>query len=74
MATLASVPMTAQSHTEVVVDRIENPQYGTVTTMESVTTTTESGVPVGFSNEEWKAKLQRVAAGMESGICESCES
>ncbi len=31
-------------------------------------------VPSGFSPEEWKAKLARVAAGEESGICESCES
>jgi ribonucleoside-diphosphate reductase alpha chain len=73
MAQQAPAPMTAQSHTEVVVDRIENPQMGSVMTVESVTVT-EPGVPAGFSNEEWKAKLQRVAAGMESGICESCES
>jgi len=32
------------------------------------------GVPSGFSAEEWKAKLARVAAGEESGVCESCES
>ncbi len=31
-------------------------------------------VPEGFSPEEWKAKLARVAAGEESGVCESCES
>jgi ribonucleoside-diphosphate reductase alpha chain len=32
------------------------------------------GVPSGFSPEEWQAKMARVAAGEESGICESCES
>lgn len=32
------------------------------------------GVPAGFSPDEWKAKLARVAAGEDSGICESCES
>ena len=31
-------------------------------------------IPAGFSPEEWKAKLARVAAGEESGVCESCES
>jgi hypothetical protein len=31
-------------------------------------------VPSGFSPDEWKAKLARVAAGEESGVCESCES
>ncbi|CAN5687352.1 ribonucleoside-diphosphate reductase subunit alpha [soil metagenome] len=31
-------------------------------------------VPSGFSATEWQAKLARVAAGEESGICESCES
>jgi len=69
---MVSAPATAESHTEVVVERIENQQLGTVT--ETITTYREEGVPTGFSNEEWKAKLQRVAAGLESGICESCES
>ena len=69
---MVSTPATAESHTEVVVERIENQQLGTVT--ETVTTYREEGIPAGFSNEEWKAKLQRVAAGLESGICESCES
>ena len=32
------------------------------------------GIPSGFSADEWKAKLARVAAGEESGACESCES
>ena len=31
-------------------------------------------VPSGFSPEEWQAKMARVAAGEESGVCESCES
>ena len=34
----------------------------------------QPSVPSGFSPEEWKAKLARVAAGEESGVCESCES
>jgi ribonucleoside-diphosphate reductase alpha chain len=33
-----------------------------------------SGIPAGFTSEEWQAKLARVAAGQESGVCESCES
>lgn len=32
------------------------------------------GVPAGFSEDAWKEKMARVAAGLESGICESCES
>jgi ribonucleoside-diphosphate reductase alpha chain len=32
------------------------------------------GVPSGFSPDEWKAKMARVAAGEEAGVCESCES
>lgn len=31
-------------------------------------------IPSGFSPEEWQAKMARVAAGEESGVCESCES
>ncbi|HYD93659.1 MAG TPA: ribonucleoside-diphosphate reductase subunit alpha [Candidatus Paceibacterota bacterium] len=31
-------------------------------------------VPAGFDPEEWKAKLARVAAGEEAGVCESCQS
>ena len=31
-------------------------------------------VPAGFSAEEWQAKMARVAAGEEAGVCESCES
>jgi len=73
MAPSQATPMTAESHTEIVVDRIENPQFGSVMTMES-STVSETGAPAGFSDAEWKAKLARVAAGMESGICESCES
>ena len=68
-----SAPMTAESHTEVIVERMENPQMGT-TYMAVEVTESDMGVPSGFSGEEWKAKLARVAAGMESGICESCES
>lgn len=31
-------------------------------------------IPSGFSADEWKAKMARVAAGEEAGVCESCES
>ncbi len=36
--------------------------------------TQDFGVPAEFSEVEWKAKLARVAEGLESGVCESCES
>lgn len=67
-------PMSAQSHTETIVAAIENPQMGSTVVVETTTEESSLGVPSGFSDAEWKAKLQRVAAGMESGICESCES
>lgn len=73
MAERLPAPATAESHTETVVAAYSDPQFGSATVIES-TTVTEPGVPAGFSQDEWKAKLQRVAAGMESGICESCES
>ena len=31
-------------------------------------------IPSGFTPEEWQQKVARVAAGEESGVCESCES
>lgn len=31
-------------------------------------------IPSGFSAAEWQAKMARVAAGEEAGVCESCES
>lgn len=40
--------------------------------MEEVTS--EVNVPSGFSAAEWQAKMARVAAGEEAGVCESCES
>ncbi len=47
-------------------------------TMVSVAATIEEvpavSVPSGFSPDEWKAKMARVAAGEEAGVCESCES
>jgi ribonucleoside-diphosphate reductase alpha chain len=50
--------------------------------MESITVTEEvpvpqavsDSIPSGFSPDEWKAKMARVAAGEEAGVCESCES
>jgi ribonucleoside-diphosphate reductase alpha chain len=72
---MAAAPMTAESHTETIVAAIEDPQLGSAVMIEQTTVSEPGlGVPAGFSNEEWKAKLQRVAAGLESGICESCES
>jgi ribonucleoside-diphosphate reductase alpha chain len=72
---MAAVPMTAESHTETIIAAIEDPQLGSAVMIEQTTVSEPGlGVPAGFSNEEWKAKLQRVAAGLESGICESCES
>lgn len=68
-----AAPMTAESHTETIVAAIEDPQYGTAVMVETATVT-EPGVPAGFSADEWKAKLARVAAGLESGVCESCEA
>ncbi len=68
-----SAPMTAESHTETIVAAIEDPQMGTAVAVESMTVI-EPGVPAGFSQDEWKAKLARVAEGLESGVCESCES
>lgn len=57
---------------------IETPE-GSISATEVVTEQASapvavSGIPAGFSPEEWKAKLARVAAGEESGVCESCES
>lgn len=43
-------------------------------TVAEVTSTPATAIPSGFSAEEWQAKLARVAAGEESGVCESCES
>jgi len=34
----------------------------------------ELAIPSGFSASEWQAKMARVAAGEEAGVCESCES
>ncbi len=48
-----------------------------VETVEVVATVEEVpavSVPSGFSPDEWKAKMARVAAGEEAGVCESCES
>jgi len=53
---------------------IETPE-GTTTVTEVVTEPVQSlAVPSGFSAEEWQAKMARVAAGEEAGVCESCES
>ena len=55
---------------------IETPTTETVITevVTEVAAQPELGIPAGFSPDEWKAKLARVAAGEESGVCESCES
>ncbi len=55
-----SAPMDAiEAQTEAVVQAAESQDFG---------------VPAGFSPDEWQAKLARVAAGEENGVCESCES
>lgn len=60
----ASGPMTAAVATEAIVSPI--------VTMELVPVA--PSVPSGFTPDEWKAKMARVAAGEEAGVCESCES
>ncbi|MGE5540669.1 MAG: ribonucleoside-diphosphate reductase subunit alpha [Bacillota bacterium] len=67
------VPVSVETRTETIVAAIEDPQMGMAVAVETATIV-EPGVPAGFSAEEWKAKLARVAAGEESGVCESCES
>ncbi|MBU1292734.1 ribonucleoside-diphosphate reductase subunit alpha [Patescibacteria group bacterium] len=42
--------------------------------VETVEVIAEPSVPSGFTPEEWQAKMSRVAAGEEAGVCESCES
>jgi ribonucleoside-diphosphate reductase alpha chain len=41
--------------------------------MAAVPAAPQLAIPSGYTAEEWKAKLQRVAAGLETGTCESCE-
>jgi hypothetical protein len=53
---------------------IETPEATTVAEVVVEEASVIPSVPSGFSPEEWKAKLARVAAGEESGVCESCES
>lgn len=50
---------------------IEMPQMAVASS--SFSTSEGPSIPAGFSPEEWQAKLARVAAGEESGVCESCE-
>ncbi len=52
---------------------IETPTAETVVA-EVVAEVPTLAIPSGFSPEEWKAKMARVAAGEEAGVCESCES
>lgn len=65
----AGGPMTAAIATETVIAAIESPELVPVAAPQATL-----GVPEGFSPQEWQAKLARVAAGEESGVCESCES
>lgn len=65
-------PMTAAIATEAVVAAIESPEF--TATVAATTIEAVPGVPAGFSPAEWQAKLARVAAGEESGVCESCEA
>ncbi len=66
----ASGPMTASVATEAVIAAIEAETEMTVASLAQV----QPSVPSGFTPDEWKAKMARVAAGEESGVCESCES
>ncbi|MEK7511153.1 MAG: hypothetical protein AAB582_02875, partial [Patescibacteria group bacterium] len=65
----AGGPMTAAVATEAVVAAIEAPEL-----VPEAAAQPALGVPTGFSAEEWQAKMARVAAGEEAGVCESCES
>ncbi|MES2995027.1 MAG: ribonucleoside-diphosphate reductase subunit alpha [Patescibacteria group bacterium] len=60
----ASGPMTAAVATEAIVSPIAQMELAPVA----------PSVPSGFTPDEWKAKMARVAAGEEAGVCESCES
>ncbi|HEX5774973.1 MAG TPA: ribonucleoside-diphosphate reductase subunit alpha, partial [Candidatus Paceibacterota bacterium] len=57
--------MTAAVASETIVAAVESPELAPAA---------EPSVPGGFTPEEWQAKMARVAAGEESGVCESCES
>ncbi len=50
---------------------IETPEASTA--VDEVAPKVALPIPSGFTAEEWNAKLARVAAGEESGTCESCE-
>ncbi len=69
----AGGPMTAAVATEVVVAAIETQEF-VPAPVQAVAEAPSLGIPSGFSADEWKAKMARVAAGEESGVCESCES
>ena len=69
----AGGPMTAAVATEVVVAAIETQEFAPAP-VQAATEAPSLGIPSGFSADEWKAKMARVAAGEESGVCESCES
>ncbi|HYF28983.1 MAG TPA: ribonucleoside-diphosphate reductase subunit alpha, partial [Candidatus Paceibacterota bacterium] len=66
-------PMTAAVAAEAVVAAVESLEPVPVMAAAAPTQPT-LGVPEGFSAQEWQAKLARVAAGEESGVCESCEA
>lgn len=70
----AGGPITAATATEAVVAAVENLEPVPVAAAPEPVQNQASGVPAGFSPQEWQAKLARVAAGEESGVCESCES
>lgn len=54
---------------------IETPTAETVIAevVAEVGQTNPPGIPSGYTKDEWEAKLARVAAGKETGVCESCE-
>jgi ribonucleoside-diphosphate reductase alpha chain len=69
-----SVAMDAMAASEVAVAPVRA-QAGVASpvTVEMPLPVEAPSVPSGFSEAEWRAKLARVAAGEESGICESCQ-
>jgi len=58
--------MTAAVATEAVIAAVSDQVFAPVAPGPSV--------PSGFTASEWQAKMARVAAGEEAGVCESCES
>ncbi|HEX2792692.1 MAG TPA: ribonucleoside-diphosphate reductase subunit alpha [Candidatus Paceibacterota bacterium] len=63
----AKASVNAMATAEAVIAAIETPEL-------APQPVAQPSVPSGFTPSEWQAKMARVAAGEESGVCESCES